>query len=70
MKKLVNEVKEHVTGVLLPFWQKLKDEEYGGFYGYMDYFWFLLGRKEWGMSPMWYLPTVRLHVKMGILCIL
>ena len=37
MKKLVNEMKEHVTGVLLPFWQKLKDEEYGGFYGYMDY---------------------------------
>lgn len=37
MKTLVNEMKEHVARVLLPFWEGLRDEEYGGFYGYMDY---------------------------------
>jgi len=30
-------MKEHAANVLLPFWEGLKDEEYGGFYGYMGY---------------------------------
>lgn len=30
------EFKEHLTGKLLPFWKKLKDDEKGGFYGFMD----------------------------------
>ena len=29
------EVQEHLQKDLVPFWQKLKDPEYGGFYGYM-----------------------------------
>lgn len=29
-------MKEHLTEKLLPFWEKLKDDEYGGFYGWMD----------------------------------
>lgn len=28
---------EHLRKKLLPFWEKLKDEENGGFYGYMDF---------------------------------
>lgn len=31
------EVKEHLTKDIIPFWQRLKDEEYGGFYGYLGY---------------------------------
>ena len=34
---LDREVKEHLTRDIIPFWQHLKDEEYGGFYGYMGY---------------------------------
>lgn len=34
---LANEMREHVTQVLLPFWKNLKDGEFGGFYGYMGY---------------------------------
>lgn len=34
MKKLAE---EHLLKKLLPFWEKLKDEENGGFYGYMDF---------------------------------
>lgn len=34
---LVEGARAHLTGTLIPFWEKLRDEEYGGFYGYMDY---------------------------------
>lgn len=30
------QAREHLTKKLLPFWEKLKDEEKGGFYGWMD----------------------------------
>lgn len=33
----VAEIKEHLTKDIIPFWHSLKDEEYGGFYGYMGY---------------------------------
>lgn len=32
-----SEIKEHLTKNIIPFWRGLKDEEYGGFYGYMGY---------------------------------
>lgn len=31
------EVERELTGHILPFWKKLEDLEYGGFYGYMDF---------------------------------
>lgn len=37
MDKLKQEVLEHVKTKILPFWMMLKDEEQGGYYGYMDY---------------------------------
>lgn len=37
MKDLKREVQNHLTTKILPFWMRLKDEEQGGFYGYMDY---------------------------------
>ena len=36
IKKLQEEMREHLTKKLLPFWEKLRDEEKGGFYGWMD----------------------------------
>lgn len=33
----VNEIETHLRDKLVPFWEKLKDEEYGGYYGYMGY---------------------------------
>ena len=33
---IVQSVREHLEQKILPFWEKLKDEENGGFYGYMD----------------------------------
>lgn len=31
------EVEEHLRTVIIPFWEKLRDDENGGYYGYMDY---------------------------------
>ncbi len=33
---MVEEVKEHLSGCIIPFWKKLRDEESGGYYGWMD----------------------------------
>ncbi len=34
---MVNEVKEHLEKVIIPFWKKLRDDKNGGYYGWMDY---------------------------------
>lgn len=34
---LANEVKEHLLKNIIPFWKNLRDDESGGYYGYMDY---------------------------------
>ena len=34
---MVTEVKNHLVNALIPFWKSLRDEEYGGYYGYLDY---------------------------------
>lgn len=34
---LKEEVRQELTQHIIPFWQKLRDEEYGGYYGYMDF---------------------------------
>lgn len=36
-KQMASEVREHLIKDLIPFWGKLKDEKYGGYYGYMGY---------------------------------
>ena len=33
---LQQELKAHLTGKILPFWERLKDGAHGGFYGYVD----------------------------------
>ena len=32
-----NEIQKELTDAIIPFWESLRDDEYGGFYGYMDY---------------------------------
>lgn len=34
---LTEEVKIHLTEKIIPFWKGLRDHEFGGYYGYMDY---------------------------------
>ena len=34
---IVDEINKEFTGHVIPFWEKLRDDEYGGFYGYMDH---------------------------------
>lgn len=34
---IIEEVKKELTGHIIPFWNKLRDDENGGFYGYMSY---------------------------------
>jgi len=31
-----DEIKEHLLGTIIPFWKALRDQEYGGYYGFMD----------------------------------
>ena len=33
---LKDEMRAHLTEKILPFWERLADETYGGFYGYVD----------------------------------
>ena len=33
---LKDQMRAHLTGCILPFWESLKDERHGGFFGYMD----------------------------------
>ena len=37
MKKLSREIRDHLVCKIIPFWQKLKDVKYGGYYSYVDY---------------------------------
>ena len=48
MERISSAAREMLTGRLLPFWQGLRDEEYGGYYGYMDFDLRLDGRAEKG----------------------
>ena len=35
--KMKDEMEQHLKEKIIPFWEGLKDEENGGFYGYMDF---------------------------------
>lgn len=37
MMKLATEAKEHLLGKIVPFWRSLRDDERGGWYGYVSY---------------------------------
>ena len=34
---MVDEVKSHLIERIIPFWKSLRDDEFGGYYGWMDY---------------------------------
>lgn len=37
MMNMTEEVREHLTEKIIPFWKSLRDDEYGGYYGLMGY---------------------------------
>ena len=37
MKTMKTEVKKELLEGIIPFWQRLKDTEYGGYYGWLSY---------------------------------
>lgn len=37
MRRISQAARQELTGRLLPFWKALRDEEIGGYYGYMDF---------------------------------
>lgn len=36
-EKMAKEAMEHLTGTIIPFWKNLRDDEFGGYYGWLDY---------------------------------
>lgn len=34
---MVEEVRQHLTDCIIPFWKKLRDDQCGGYFGYMDH---------------------------------
>ena len=37
IKAFAEDVKDHLTGTIIPFWKNLRDEKYGGYYGWLGY---------------------------------
>ncbi len=37
IKAFAADVKKHLTETIIPFWEKLRDEEYGGYFGWLGY---------------------------------
>lgn len=37
MKMMVEEIKNHLLEGIIPFWKAMRDDEFGGYYGFMDY---------------------------------
>ena len=35
--KMREEIKNHLTEGIIPFWKGMRDDEFGGYYGYLDY---------------------------------
>lgn len=37
LQQLAKETKEHLLGVIIPFWRSMRDDENGGYYGWVSY---------------------------------
>ena len=37
IRAFASDVKKHLTEKIIPFWKSLRDDEYGGYYGWVDY---------------------------------
>ena len=35
--QMANEMKDHLQNGIIPFWKKLRDDEFGGYYGWLSY---------------------------------
>ena len=36
-QRLAKEAREHLEQTIIPFWKKLRDDQYGGYYGWLSY---------------------------------
>ena len=36
-KQYITEIRNHLTDCIIPFWMGLRDDEFGGYYGYVDF---------------------------------
>ena len=34
---MTEEIRDHLINCIIPFWKKMRDDEHGGYYGYMGY---------------------------------
>ena len=34
---MINEIRDHLTGTIIPFWKNLRDDAFGGYYGWVGY---------------------------------
>ena len=34
---MIQEIREHLLHKIIPFWESLRDDENGGYYGYVDH---------------------------------
>jgi len=34
---MISEIRDHLTNGIIPFWKNLRDDEFGGYYGFMDF---------------------------------
>ncbi len=63
----VNEIRQHLEEELIPFWEGLRDTQYGGFYGEMDYHLTLYPKADKGCilnsRILWFFSNAWLTVK-------
>ena len=68
---MVTEVRNHLVNTIIPFWESLRDDTYGGYYGYLDYDLNLDKRAEKGCilnsRILWFFSNAYLLLKDGAL---
>ena len=71
IQKMSEEMKEHLLKDIVPFWRGLRDEEFGGYYGWLDYELSLDKKAEKGCilnsRITWFFSNVYLLYKNGLL---
>ena len=71
IEKMSGEMKKHLLETIIPFWKGLRDDDYGGYYGWLSYDLELNRRAEKGCilnsRITWFFSNVYILYKKGIL---
>jgi len=71
IEKMSGEMKKHLLETIIPFWKGLRDDDYGGYYGWLSYDLELNKRAEKGCilnsRITWFFSNVYILYKKGIL---